>query len=119
MVIPTDVADAEQVEAAAEKVESTFGPIRVWVNNAVVTVLSRVWELKPDEIRRVRRHNAPASHAPAQAAFPPALDAAGLVTVRTERVRRRKFMPTACETFTVAWATCPCARRLGGLGTGW
>ena len=32
LVIPTDVADAEQVERAAERVEAELGPIDVWVN---------------------------------------------------------------------------------------
>lgn len=40
LVLPTDVADAEQVEAAAAAVEGRFGPIDVWVNNAMVSVLS-------------------------------------------------------------------------------
>jgi NAD(P)-dependent dehydrogenase (short-subunit alcohol dehydrogenase family) len=53
LVIPTDVADAEQVESAAERVERELGPIRVWVNNAVVTVLAKVWELTPQELKRV------------------------------------------------------------------
>ncbi|HKP49654.1 MAG TPA: SDR family NAD(P)-dependent oxidoreductase, partial [Gemmatimonadales bacterium] len=35
LVIPTDVADAEAVEAAAEAVENQFGPLDVWVNNAM------------------------------------------------------------------------------------
>ena len=35
IIIPTDTADAEQVEAAAAKVEETFGPIDVWVNVAM------------------------------------------------------------------------------------
>ena len=35
LVIPTDVSDAEAVEAAAERVERELGPIDVWVNNAM------------------------------------------------------------------------------------
>ena len=42
LVVPTDVADAEQVEAAAEAVEEALGPIDVWVNNAMVSVFSPV-----------------------------------------------------------------------------
>src|SRR5262245_50917422 len=34
LVLPTDVADADQVEAAAAAVDRTFGPVDVWVNNA-------------------------------------------------------------------------------------
>lgn len=53
LVLPTDVADPDQVEAAAAKVEATFGPIDVWVNNAMVSVLSPVKEMTTDEYRRV------------------------------------------------------------------
>ena len=38
--IPTDVADHDQVEAAAEAVERELGPIDVWVNNAMVSVFA-------------------------------------------------------------------------------
>jgi NAD(P)-dependent dehydrogenase (short-subunit alcohol dehydrogenase family) len=53
LVLPTDVADPDQVEAAAEAVEARFGPIDVWVNNAMVTVFGPVKTLRADEIRRV------------------------------------------------------------------
>ena len=42
-----------QVEAAATAVERAFGPIDVWVNNAMVSVFSPVKEMKPEEYRRV------------------------------------------------------------------
>jgi short-subunit dehydrogenase len=50
---PADVSDADAVFAAAETFERKLGPITVWVNDAMVTVFSLVWELKPDEFRRV------------------------------------------------------------------
>jgi NAD(P)-dependent dehydrogenase (short-subunit alcohol dehydrogenase family) len=53
VVLPADVADAGQVEAAAERVERELGPIDVWVNNAMVSVLSPVRELLADEVKRV------------------------------------------------------------------
>ena len=31
-MIPIDVADPEQIEAAATRVEETFGPIDIWIN---------------------------------------------------------------------------------------
>src|SRR5262245_12910473 len=34
LVLPTDVADPQQVEAAAIRAEAELGPIDVWVNNA-------------------------------------------------------------------------------------
>lgn len=52
LALPTDVADAEQVENAAEAVEREFGPIDVWVNNAMVTIFSPFLEIRPEEYRR-------------------------------------------------------------------
>jgi len=51
--IPTDVAEPEQVEDAAERAEEGLGPIDVWVNNAMATVLAPFQEIEPDEFRRV------------------------------------------------------------------
>jgi NAD(P)-dependent dehydrogenase (short-subunit alcohol dehydrogenase family) len=53
LVVPTDVADADQVEAAARAVEDAFGPIDVWVNNAMVSVFSPIKEMTAAEFRRV------------------------------------------------------------------
>jgi NAD(P)-dependent dehydrogenase (short-subunit alcohol dehydrogenase family) len=53
MVIPTDVADAAQVEAAAAEVERSWGGIDVWVNNAMATVFAPIEHLAPEEVRRV------------------------------------------------------------------
>lgn len=46
IVLPADVA-------AADAVERRFGPIDVWINNAMTSVFSPVHELQPDEVRRV------------------------------------------------------------------
>lgn len=53
LVVPTDVADADQVESAAVAVEAAFGPIDVWVNNAMVSVFSPAKEMTAAEYRRV------------------------------------------------------------------
>ncbi len=53
LVLPTDVADWEQVDAAADRVEQALGPIDVWVNNAMASVFSPIREMRPDEYRRV------------------------------------------------------------------
>jgi NAD(P)-dependent dehydrogenase (short-subunit alcohol dehydrogenase family) len=53
LVLPTDVADPDQVEAAAEAVEREFGPIDVWVNVAMATVFAPVDRMEPAEYRRV------------------------------------------------------------------
>jgi NAD(P)-dependent dehydrogenase (short-subunit alcohol dehydrogenase family) len=53
LVVPTDVSSVEQVEAAASAVEEAFGPIDVWVNDAMVSVLSPVKKMSPEEYQRV------------------------------------------------------------------
>ena len=42
LAAPADVAEADQVESAAARIESELGPIDVWVNNAMTTVFARV-----------------------------------------------------------------------------
>ncbi len=53
LVFPADVADAKAVEACANAVEERFGPIDVWVNNAMTSVFSPIREMEPEEFRRV------------------------------------------------------------------
>ncbi len=53
LVVPTDVADAEAVEAAAEKAEAELGEIDVWVNVAFTAVFAPFWDVGADEYRRV------------------------------------------------------------------
>ncbi len=53
ITVPTDVSDADAVEAAAAKVEQTFGGIDVWVNDAMVSVFSPVKEMEPADYQRV------------------------------------------------------------------
>ncbi len=50
--VPTDVADPDAVEAAAEQIEQTLGPIDIWVNVAMVTIFAPVHDIKPEEFRR-------------------------------------------------------------------
>lgn len=51
--LPTDVADAAQVEAAARKIEIELGEIDVWVNDAMVTVFAPIDKISPEEFKRV------------------------------------------------------------------
>jgi NAD(P)-dependent dehydrogenase (short-subunit alcohol dehydrogenase family) len=53
VAIETDVADADAVEAAADRIERDLGPIDAWVNNAMASILSPIKELRADEIQRV------------------------------------------------------------------
>jgi NAD(P)-dependent dehydrogenase (short-subunit alcohol dehydrogenase family) len=50
--LPTDVADADAVEAAAAAAEEAFGPIDVWVNDAMTTVFAEFLDIEPEEYRR-------------------------------------------------------------------
>ncbi|CAN5812704.1 SDR family oxidoreductase [soil metagenome] len=51
--IVTDVADAAQVNVATTRVELELGPIDVWINNAMTTVVAPVDEMSPAEYQRV------------------------------------------------------------------
>ncbi len=53
LVLPTDVAVPDQVEAAAAATEEAFGPIDVWVNVAMASVFSPIKEMTPDDYKRV------------------------------------------------------------------
>jgi uncharacterized protein (TIGR03382 family) len=50
--IPLDVADADAVFAAADRVEQELGPIDVWVNVAFSSVFAPFDEISPAEFRR-------------------------------------------------------------------
>jgi NAD(P)-dependent dehydrogenase (short-subunit alcohol dehydrogenase family) len=47
-----DVADAEALDVAAERIERELGPIDVWVNDAMTSVFARFLEVEPDEFER-------------------------------------------------------------------
>jgi NAD(P)-dependent dehydrogenase (short-subunit alcohol dehydrogenase family) len=51
--VSTDVAEAAQVEQAAERIERELGQISVWVNNASTTVFARVLDMTAEEYRQV------------------------------------------------------------------
>ena len=53
--VPTDVAEFDQVQAAATTIEERLGPIDVWVNNAMTTVFAFVDDIDPDEFERATR----------------------------------------------------------------
>jgi short-subunit dehydrogenase len=52
LAIPTDVADAEAVESAAEDVERELGPIHTWINVAMATVFGAVSDVSAAEVER-------------------------------------------------------------------
>ena len=51
--ISADVANFDEVDAAATRIESELGPIDVWINVAFTSVFAPFDEIKPDEFRRV------------------------------------------------------------------
>jgi len=53
IVAAADVADPEAVFAAADQIENALGSIDVWINDAMVTVFAPVWQMTPEEFRRV------------------------------------------------------------------
>src|SRR5205807_9296633 len=53
LVIPTDVANPEQGEAAAARVEAEFGPIDVWIDNAMTSVFSLIKQMTAAAVPRV------------------------------------------------------------------
>ena len=53
LVFAADVADQDAIEDAARRTEEELGPIDIWVNNAMASVLSPVKEMTAEEFRRV------------------------------------------------------------------
>jgi short-subunit dehydrogenase len=51
--LQVDVADADAVEAAASRLEQMYGPIDVWVNNAMASVFSPVKDMTASDYKRV------------------------------------------------------------------
>ncbi len=52
LALPLDIADPDAVEAAAERVETHFGPIDVWVNCAMATIFAPFHRISAQEYRR-------------------------------------------------------------------
>ena len=53
LAVGADVADYEQVAAAARQIEDSLGPIGIWVNVAFTSVFSPFTEITAEEFRRV------------------------------------------------------------------
>lgn len=53
IAIQADVSNELELENAAIEIEKVFGPIDIWVNNAMVTMLGSVNEISSSEIKRV------------------------------------------------------------------
>ncbi len=55
LALPVDVAEFDEVNAAASRVEDALGPIDVWVNDAMTTVFQRVVDTDPHDFERAVR----------------------------------------------------------------
>lgn len=55
LIVPTDVGDARQVEAAAERIERQWGQFDCWVNAAMATIFSPMHRVTPAEFERATR----------------------------------------------------------------
>ncbi|USI90191.1 SDR family oxidoreductase [Rhodococcus pyridinivorans] len=53
LIVPTDVADPEAVDAAATATVERFGRIDVWINVAFTSVFAPFTEITPEEYKRV------------------------------------------------------------------
>ncbi len=51
--IALDITDPVAVDAAADRIEAEFGPIDIWINNAMTAVLGEVADTTAEEFRRV------------------------------------------------------------------
>jgi short-subunit dehydrogenase len=49
---PVDMADADAVDAVAEAIEESIGPIDIWINVAMTTVFAYFEDIDPEEFRR-------------------------------------------------------------------
>ena len=53
LALSVDVANADEVEKAAEEIENQLGPIDIWINNAMASVFSPIKEMTAEEFKRV------------------------------------------------------------------
>jgi short-subunit dehydrogenase len=55
LIIPTEVADYDAVERAADEIVHRFGRIDIWVNNAFAGIFSPFMDMSLEEFRRVTK----------------------------------------------------------------
>ena len=53
LAVPTDVSQFDQVNAAADAAEREFGPVDLWINNAMVSMYSPFMKMSPEEFRHI------------------------------------------------------------------
>jgi short-subunit dehydrogenase len=77
LVVQTDVSQFEQVQAAAAAAEREFGPIDLWINNAMVSMYSPFMKMTAEEFRHI-------------------VDVTFLGTVHGARCALERMMPRDC-----------------------
>ncbi|QIX28674.1 SDR family NAD(P)-dependent oxidoreductase [Nocardioides sp. JQ2195] len=58
LAVPTDVRDADAVDALAGAAHAAFGSVELLVNNAGIESVGRIWETSPETWQRMQRVNA-------------------------------------------------------------
>lgn len=53
LALPTDVSKFDQVQAAAEATDRHFGPVDLWINDAMVSMYSPFMKMTADEFRHI------------------------------------------------------------------
>ena len=53
LAVPVDVADADALDRAADRVEAELGPIDVWINCAFTGALAYFWDTSLEDFRRM------------------------------------------------------------------
>jgi NAD(P)-dependent dehydrogenase (short-subunit alcohol dehydrogenase family) len=53
--LSVDVTDHKALDAAADQVEAELGPVAMWVNAAMVTVMGQFRDVEPDDFERVHQ----------------------------------------------------------------
>lgn len=53
LVLPLDVSSPDAVDNAAQRVEHEFGPIGLWLNNAMVSMYAPFMKMTPEEFRHI------------------------------------------------------------------
>ncbi len=114
LILPVDVADPDQVEAAAAAVEERFGHIDVWVNNAMATIFAPVSEISARGVRP--RHTGDLPRHGVRHDGGAAADAAPRLAVPSSRsarpspiARSRSSRPTAVASSPSAASPTRCA----------
>jgi short-subunit dehydrogenase len=103
IAVPTDVADADAVEALAQAAERQFGRIDVWINNAGVYLAGRFEDLPPEDFRRVIEVNFFGCVNGARAALP-RLRRNGGVLINTASVAGTSAYPYFSAYIASKWA---------------